>query len=136
MHQQAQLRLKKNEVEKLGADVYVVVAMDFYRTRDFKEENLLLSRRFGSLRKGEEPGFYHRALRPGGTRGGALRGRAEVPALGSLGRESAHWLVIDRKGLVTLALAPKFDTPNAYVNNVDLVLEALRQAAADPKSGK
>ena len=41
MHQQAQLRLKKDEVEKLGAEVYVVLAMDLHRTRMFKEENLL-----------------------------------------------------------------------------------------------
>jgi len=30
---QAQLRLKKDEVEKLGAEVYVVLAMDLQRTR-------------------------------------------------------------------------------------------------------
>ena len=39
MHQQAQLRLKKDEVKKLGAEVYVVLAMDLHRTRVFKEEN-------------------------------------------------------------------------------------------------
>ena len=35
MHQQAQLRLKKDEVEKLGAEVFVVLAMDLHRTRMF-----------------------------------------------------------------------------------------------------
>ncbi len=43
MHEQAQLRLKKDEIEKLGAEAYVVLAMDLYRTKVFKEENLLLS---------------------------------------------------------------------------------------------
>ena len=42
MHQQAQLRLKKDAVEKLGAETYVVLALDTYRTRVFKEENWLL----------------------------------------------------------------------------------------------
>ena len=43
MHEQAQLRRKKDEVERMGADVYVVLAMDLYRTKVFKEENLVLS---------------------------------------------------------------------------------------------
>jgi WD40 repeat protein len=33
MHQQAQLRLKKDEVEKLGAAAYVVLAMDRYHAK-------------------------------------------------------------------------------------------------------
>ena len=51
MHQQAQLRLKKDEIEKLGAAAYVVLAMDRYRTSVFKEENLLLSRGEGVFSK-------------------------------------------------------------------------------------
>ena len=43
MHQQAQLLLKKDEVEKVGAEAYVVLAMDLYRTKLFREENLVLS---------------------------------------------------------------------------------------------
>ena len=43
MHQQAQLRLMKDSVEKLGAATYVVMALDRYRTRIFKEENWLLA---------------------------------------------------------------------------------------------
>jgi hypothetical protein len=43
MHEQAQLRRKKDEVERMGADVYVVLALDLYRTKVFKEENLVLS---------------------------------------------------------------------------------------------
>ena len=42
MHEQAQLRLKKDVVERLGAQTYVVLALDTYRTRVFKEENWLL----------------------------------------------------------------------------------------------
>ena len=44
MHQQAQLRLEKAKVEKLGAQAYVVLATDLYRTKVFREQNLLLSR--------------------------------------------------------------------------------------------
>ena len=51
MHQQAQLRLKKDEVEKLGAEAYVVLALDLHRTKAFKEENLLLSRGEGTFSK-------------------------------------------------------------------------------------
>ena len=43
MHEQAQLRQKKDEVEKLGAVALLVVAMDLHRTKAFKEKNLLLS---------------------------------------------------------------------------------------------
>ena len=43
MQEQAQLRLKKEAVQKLGAEVYVILAQDLYRTRVFKEENLVLS---------------------------------------------------------------------------------------------
>ncbi len=43
MHEQTQLRLKKEEVAKLGAAVYVVQPQDLLRTRVFKEENRLLS---------------------------------------------------------------------------------------------
>jgi hypothetical protein len=61
MHQQAQLRLKKDEVEKLGAEVYVVLAMDLHRTRVFKEENLLLSKGKGPFSK-EKSLVYATAL--------------------------------------------------------------------------
>ena len=61
MHQQAQLRLKKDEVEKLGAEVYVVLAMDLHRTRVFKEENLLLSKGKGLFSK-EKSLVYATAL--------------------------------------------------------------------------
>ena len=42
MHQQAQLRLRKDEIEKIGAETYVVISLDTYRTRVFNEENWLL----------------------------------------------------------------------------------------------
>ena len=37
--------------------------------------------------------------------------------------------VIDRKGTITFALEPKFDTPTSYEKDIDLVLEALNKAA-------
>ena len=61
MHQQAQLRLRKDEVEKLGAEAFVILAMDLYRTRKFKEENLLLSKFEGPFAK-EKSLVYATAL--------------------------------------------------------------------------
>lgn len=51
MHEQAQLRLKKEEVIKLGAEVYLVQSHDLLRTQVFKEENRLLSRGNGPFSK-------------------------------------------------------------------------------------
>ena len=46
MHQQAQLRLRKDEVEKIGAQAFVVLALDTHRARKFKEENSLIKQQF------------------------------------------------------------------------------------------
>ena len=69
MHEQAQLRLKRDEVEKVGADAYVVLAMDLFRTTVFKEENLLLSTFKGPFSKEKSLVFatalaYWRASQP------------------------------------------------------------------------
>ena len=44
-----------------------------------------------------------------------------------------HWFVIDHTGTLTFMLEPKFDTPTAYEKDVDLVLEALKEAARRAK---
>src|SRR4030095_7750199 len=75
MHQQAQLRLKKDEIEKLGARAYVVVSMDLHRTRVFKEENLLLSRGAGPFAK-EKRLVFATALSDPAGRAAALYGVA------------------------------------------------------------
>jgi len=129
MHQQAQLRLKKDEVEKLGAEVYVVLAMDLHRTRVFKEENLLLSKGKGPFSK-EKSLVYATALSDPAGYASALYGVArKCLRWGAWVENQPHWFVIDRKGTITFMLEPKFDTPTAYEKDVDLVLEALKKAA-------
>ena len=129
MHQQAQLRLKKDEVKKLGAEVYVVLAMDLHRTRVFKEENLLLSKFKGPFSK-EKSLVYATALSDPAGYASALYGVArKCLRWGAWVENQPHWFVIDRKGTITFMLEPKFDTPTAYEKDVDLVLEALKKAA-------
>ena len=129
MHQQAQLRLKKDEVEKLGAEVYVVLAMDLHRTRVFKEENLLLSKGKGPFSR-EKSLVYATALSDSAGHASALYGVArKCLRWGAWVENQPHWFVIDRKGTLTFVLEPKFDTPTAYEKDVDLVLEALKKAA-------
>ena len=129
MHEQAQLRLKKDEVEKLGAEVYVVLAMDLHRTRVFKEENLLLSKGKGPFSK-EKSLVYATALSDPAGYASALYGVArKCLRWGAWVENQPHWFVIDRKGTLTFVLEPEFDTPTAYEKDVDLVLEALKKAA-------
>jgi peroxiredoxin len=129
MHQQAQLRLKKDEVEKLGADVYVVLATDLHRTRMFKEENLLLSKVKSPFSK-EKSLVYATALSDPAGYASALYGVArKCLRWGSWVENQPHWFVIDRKGTLTFMLAPKFESPTSYEKDVDLVLEALKKAA-------
>src|SRR5262245_30113688 len=129
MHVQAQLRLKKNEVEKLGAAVYVVLAMDLYRTKVFKEENLVLSTfknpftKEPSLVLGtalSDPAGYASALY--GVSRRCLRGQAWV-------ENNPYWFVIDRKGTLTHAHSPSFSSATFYEKDVQLILEELGKAA-------
>ncbi|HVK15786.1 MAG TPA: hypothetical protein VM533_02495 [Fimbriiglobus sp.] len=129
MHQQAQLRLKKDEVEKLGAEAYVVLAMDLYRTRVFKEENLLLSRGEGRFSK-EKSLVYATALSDPAGNASALYGVSrKCLRWGSWVENQPCWFVIDRKGTLTYASEPTFSTPTSYEKDVDLMLEALKKAA-------
>src|SRR5262249_7347275 len=129
MHQQAQLRLKKDEVEKLGADVYVVLAMDLHRTRVFKDENLLLSKGTGPFSR-EKSLVYATALSDPAGYASALYGVArECLRGGAWVERQQHGFVCRRKGTITFMLEPKFDTPTAYEKDVDRVLEALKEAA-------
>jgi peroxiredoxin len=129
MHEQAQLRLKKDEVEKLGADVYVVLAMDLYRTKVFKEENLVLSTFQNPFTKEpslvfgtalSDPAGYASALY--GVSRKCLRGQAWV-------ENDPCWFVIDRKGTLTCAYPPNFSGATFYEKDIDRVLEELSKAA-------
>ncbi len=129
MHEQAQLRLKKDEVERLGAEAYVVLAMDVYRTKVFKEENLLLSTFKGPFSK-EKSLVFATALSDPAGRASALYGVSrKCVRWGSWVENHPCWFVIDRKGTLTYAAQPTFSTPTSYVKDIDLVLEALKKAA-------
>ena len=129
MHQQAQLRLKKDEVEKLGAEAYVVLALDIHRTKAFKEENLLLSRGEGPFSK-ERSLVFAIALSDPAGRASALYGVSrKCLRWGSWVENHPCWFVSDRKGTLTYVSQPSFSTPTSYVTDVDLVLEALKKAA-------
>src|SRR5262245_56836249 len=122
MHEQAQLRLKKDEVEKLGAEVYLVLAMDLYRTRVFKEENLVLSTFKNPFTQEKnlvvgtalsDPAGYASALY--GVSRRCLRGQAWV-------ENSPFWFVIDRKGTLTYASPPNFSGPTFYEKDIEIIL--------------
>jgi peroxiredoxin len=129
MHQQAQLRLQKDEVVKLGAEAFVVVAMDLYRTRMFKEENLLLSKSEGPFAK-EKSLVYATALSDPAGYASALYGVSrKCMRWGGWVENHPTWFVIDRKGTLTYASEPTFATRTSYEKDVSLMLEALKAAA-------
>src|SRR5262245_15776339 len=129
MHQQAQLRLKKAEIEKLGAEAYVVQAMDLHRTKAFKERNLLLSRGKGPFSK-EKSLVFATALSDPAGHASALYGVArKCLRWGSWVENSPCWFVIGRDGKITYKSHPTFATPTSYEKDIDLVLEALKKAA-------
>lgn len=129
MHQQAQLRLQKDAVEKLGAATYVVMALDRYRTRIFKEENWLLGGGKGPFGKEKSLVFATPLSDPAG-RASAIYGVARrALRWGSWVENYPHWFVIDRKGNITFVLRPKFATPTDYQDDVDKVIKELEKAA-------
>src|SRR5262245_26620748 len=129
MHQQAQLRLKKDTVEKLGAATYVVIALDTHRTRIFKEENWLLGGGKGPFGKEKSLVFATPLSDPAG-RASALYGVSRrALRWGSWVENYPHWFVIDRKGNITYVLKPTFATPTAYQDDVEKVIKELEKAA-------
>ena len=129
MHEQAQLRLKKDEIEKLGAEAYVVLAMDLHRTAAFKEKNLMLSTFAGRFSK-EKSLVYATALSdPAGAASAVYGVSRKVMRWSSWVENKPTWVVVDRKGTIAYKAHPSFDTPTSYVTDIDAVLEALRKAA-------
>ena len=129
MHQQAQLRLKKDEVENLGAAAYVVLAMDRYRAKVFKDENLLLSRGEGPFSKEKSLVFATALSDPAGYASALYGVSRRCVRWGSWVENHPSWFVIDRRGILTYAAQPKFATPTSYVDDIDRVLDELKKAA-------
>src|SRR5262245_15328523 len=129
MHEQAQLRLKKDEIEKIGAEAYVVLAMDLYRTKIFREENLVLST-FNNPFTNEKNLVFGTALSDPAGYASALYGVSRRCLRGTAWVENNPcWFVIDRTGTLTYAAHPTFSGPTFYVTDIDVVLEELRKAA-------
>ncbi len=131
MQEQAQLRLKKDEIEKLGADVYVVLAMDLYRTKVFKEENLVLSK-FKNPFTNEKSLVFGTALSDPAGYAWALYGVSRKCLRVNFWVENDPcWFVIDRKGTLTCAYPPNFSRENFYEKDIDRVLEELSKVAQE-----
>jgi hypothetical protein len=128
MHQQAQLRLKKGAIEKLGAQTFVMMALDTYRTRVFKEENWLLGGGKGPFGKEKSLVFATPLSDPGGHASAIYGVSRRALRWGSWVENYPHWFVIDRKGNITYVLKPTFATPTSYQDDVDNVIKALRKA--------
>lgn len=129
MHQQAQLRLKKDEVEKLGAEAFVVLATDLYRTSVFQTENRLLST-FENPFTHEKSLVYATTLSDPAGRASAFYGVSRrCLRWGGWVENQPSWFVIDRNGKLTYAAQITFSSPTSYVQDVDLMLEALKKAA-------
>src|SRR5262245_7570907 len=129
MHEQAQLRLKKHEFEKLGAEVYVVLAMDLYRTKVFKEENLVLST-FKNPFTNEPSLVLGTALSDSAGYASALYGVSRRCLRGHAWVENNPcWFVIDGKGTLTYSYSPTFSGPTFYEKDVELILEEVGKAA-------
>src|SRR5690349_20491376 len=129
MHEQAQLRLKKDEVEKVGAEVYVVLAMDLYRTKVFREENLVLSTFKNPFTKEKNLVFGTALSDPAGY-ASALYGVSRRYLRGlALVENNPCWFVIDRKRTLTYAAHPTFSGATFYEKDIDVLLEELRKAA-------
>ena len=129
MHEQAQLRLKKDEVENLGAAAYVVLAMDRYRAKVFKDENLLLSSGEGPFSKEKSLVFATALSDPAGYASALYGVSRRCVRWGSWVENHPSWFVIDRRGILTYAAQPTFASPTSYVDDIDRVLEELKKAA-------
>jgi hypothetical protein len=129
MHEQAQLRLKKDEVTKLGAAVYVVLPQDLLRSRVFKEENRLLSTVKGPFAELKSLVFSTALSDPAGHASAIYGVSRKCARWGQWVENDPCWFVIDRKSILTYAAHPSFATPTSYVKEVDDMLEALKRAA-------
>ena len=124
------MRLRKDEVEKLGAAAYVVLALDLYRTSVFKETNLSESpwiNRSSPIAKEKKVQVWATALSDPAGYASALYGVSRKVPVGKTWIENdPRWFVIDRKGTLTYAARPIFGED---VKSIDHVLDALKKAA-------
>src|SRR5262245_53494970 len=131
MQEQAQLRCKKDEVEKLGADVYVVLAMDLYRTKVFKEQNLVLSTFKNPFTQEPSLVFGTALSDPAGTAAALYGVSRKCLRVEAWVENDPCWFIIDRKGMLRCAYPPNFSSAAFYEKDIDRVLEELRKATEE-----
>ena len=129
MHEQAQLRFKKDEVEKLGAEVVVVLAMDLYRTKVFKEQNLVLSTFTNPFTKEPSMVFGTALSDPAGHVSALYGVSRKYLRVNSWFENDPCWFIIDRKGTLACVYEPNFSRAAFYEKDIDHVLEELKKAA-------
>lgn len=132
MHEQAQLRLKQDEVQKLGAEVYVVLATSLYRTKVFKEENLVLSTLKTNPFAKEKSLVFGTALSDPAGYASALYGVSrKCLRVQTWVENDPCWFIIDRKGILACIYQPNFSQAAFYEKDIDHVLEELKKAAEE-----
>ncbi len=131
MHQQAQLRLHKAEVEKLGAEALVVQSVDLFRTQVFKERNLLLRNHQGPFQWNESLVFATALSDPSGRAAATYGVARRCLRWGGWAENQPCWFVIDRKGIITYRSQPTFNSPTSFEGDIENLLKALRKAARD-----
>ena len=113
MHEQAQLRLKKDEVIKLGAEVFLVQAQDLWRTKVFKEENRIIGTFNGEPARGKGLVYSTALADPAGHASAIYGVSRKLPRWGQWIENKPCWFVIDRSGIITYAAHPSFATPTS-----------------------
>jgi peroxiredoxin len=131
MQEQAQLRLKQEEVQKLGVEVYVVLATDLYRTKVFKEENLVLSTFKGPFQNEPSLVFGTALSDPAGYASALYGVSRKCLRVETWVENDPCWFIIDRKGTLARAYPPNFSRAAFYEKDIDQVLEELRQVAGE-----
>lgn len=129
MHEQAQLRFKKDEVEKLGADVYIVLATSLHRTRVFKEQNLVLSTFKNPFTKEPSLVFGTALSDPAGSASALYGVSRKCLRVETWVENDPCWFIIDRKGTLACIYPPNFSRATFYEKDIDHVLEELKKAA-------
>jgi len=129
MHEQAQLRLHKDELLRLDAEVLVVQVQNLYRTQVFKHENRLLSKSLTSPFAEEANLVFSTALSDPAGRASAIYGVSRKGVRWYSWVENRPcWFVINRQGVITYTAHPTFSSPTSYVDEVNEVMKALKQA--------
>ncbi|MBI3862045.1 MAG: hypothetical protein HY290_09130 [Planctomycetia bacterium] len=108
-----------------------MLATDLYRTRVFKEQNLVLST-FKNPFTDQISLVFGTALSDPAGYASALYGVSRKCLRVQTWVENAPcWFIIDRKGTLACAYPPNFSRATFYEKDIDHVLEELKKAAQE-----